>query len=147
MFARRLELGAGLAAGVLGLLIVAFVLFGPVYQTSIGSCTGSQTGSTNCVTQTGTATLAQVNHGYPPLALLYFGVLTVALLGLMVSTVLHWHSGSSRWRRGLQVSTGLLLIVAVLGFDLVVFSVPSLLLALVAAISAERYESPQETGL
>ena len=32
MFSRRLELGSGLAAGVLGLLIVAFVLFGPVYQ-------------------------------------------------------------------------------------------------------------------
>jgi hypothetical protein len=34
-----------------------------------------------------------------------------------------------------------------LGFDLWVLVAPSLLLALVAAIAASRYESPQETGL
>jgi hypothetical protein len=147
MFSRRLELGAGLAAGVLGLLIVAFVLFGPSYQTATASCSGSQAGSLCSATQTGTATLAQVNHGYPPLVLLYFGVLAVVLLSLMVNTILHWRSGSSRWRHGLQVSTGLLVIVMLLGFDLWVFVAPSLLLALVAAIAASRYESPQETGL
>lgn len=147
MFARWLELGAGLASGILGLLIVAFVLFGPVYQAGTAGCFGTQAGNLCSATQTGTATFAQVNHGYPPLALLYFGVLTVVLLSLIVSTVLHWRSGSSRWRRGLQVSTGLLVIVALLGFDLWVLVAPSLLLALVAAIAASRYESPQETGL
>jgi hypothetical protein len=147
MFARRLELGAGLAAGILGLLIVAFVLVGPVYQTATGGCASSQPGSSCSAEQTGTATLAQVNHGYPPLALLYFSVLAVVLLSLMVSTILHWRSGSLVWRRGLQVSTGLLVVVMLLGFDLWVFSAPSLLLALVAAIAASRYESPQETGL
>lgn len=147
MFARRLELGAGLAAGILGLLIVAFVLVGPVYQTATASCSGSQAGNLCSATQTGTATLAQVNHGYPPLALLYFGVLAAVLLGLMVSTVMHWRSGSLVWRRGLQISTGLLVVVMLLGFDLWVFSAPSLLLALVAAIAASRCESPQETGL
>ena len=146
MFSRRLELGAGLAAGVLGLLIVAFVLFGPFYQTATASCAGSQTGSL-CSNQTGTATFAQVNHGYPPLALLYFGVLSVVLLCLIVSTVLYWRSGSSLWRRCLWSATGLLVIVALLGLDLWVLAAPSLLLALVAAIAASRYESPQETGL
>jgi hypothetical protein len=99
MFARRLELGSGKAAGIVGLLIVAFVLFGPVYQTAATSCTSGQAGTICAPTQTGTATLAQVNHGYPPLALLYFGVLALVLLGLIVSTILHWQSGSTLWRR------------------------------------------------
>ena len=146
MFSRRLELGAGLASGILGLLIVAFVLFGPSYQTATGDCPSTQAGSLCSATQTGTATFAQVNHGYPPLALLYFGVLTVVLLSLMVSTIQHWRSGSNLWRRGLQVSTGLLVIVMLLGLDLWVFVAPSLLLALVAAIAAERDEHPMAAG-
>lgn len=146
MFSRWLELGSGLAAGILGLMIVAFVLFGPVYQTATGSCSGSQAGSLCSATQTGTATLAQVNYGYPPLVLLYFGVLTVVLLGLIVSTVLHWRSGSSFWRRCLWSATGLLVIVALLGLDLWVFAAPSLLLALIAAIAASRSEEAHFTG-
>ena len=145
MFSRRLELGSGLAAGVLGLLIVAFVLLGPAYQTATSSCPSGQT-SASCATQTGTATLAQVNNGYPPLVLLYFGVLTVVLLGLIVSTVLHWRSGSSFWRRCLWSATGLLVIVALLGLDLWVFAAPSLLLALIAAIAASRSEEAHFTG-
>lgn len=146
MFSRWLELISGLAAGVLGLLIVAFVLFGPFYQTATSSCTGNQAGSLCSATQRGTATLAQVNHGYPPLALLYFGVLAVVLLSLIVSTVLHWHSGSDLWRRCLWGATGLLVIVALLGFDLWVFSAPSLLLALVASIAASRSEDIHVVG-
>lgn len=146
MFSRWLELGSGLAAGVLGLLIVAFVLFGPIYQTATGSCSGSQAGSLCSATQTGTATLAQVNNGYPPLALLYFGVLAVVLLGLIVSTILHWRSGSAIWRRCLWSATGLLVIVALLGLDLWIFAAPSLLLALVAAIAASRSEETHLAG-
>lgn len=146
MFSRWLELGSGLAAGILGLLIVTFVLFGPAYQTATGSCSGSQTGSLCSATQTGTATLAQVNNGYPPLALLYFGALAVVLLGLIVSTVLHWRSGSSLWRCCLWSATGLLLIVALLGFDLWIFAAPSLLLALIAAIAASRSEEAHFAG-
>ena len=146
MFSRWLELGSALAAGMLGLLIVAFVLFGPVYQTATGGCASNQAGSLCSPTQTGTATFAQVNHGYPPLALLYFGVLTVVLLGLMVSAILHWRSGSSLWRRCLWSATGLLVIVMLLGFDLWVLVAPSLLLALVAAIAAERDERPLAAG-
>ncbi len=147
MSSRWLELGSGLASGILGLLIVAFVLVGPFYQTATASCSGSQAGNLCSATQTGTATFAQVNHGYPPLALLYFGVLAAVLLSLMVSTILHWRTGDNHWRRGLQISTGLLVIVALLEFDLWVLVAPSLLLALVAAIAASRYESSQETGL
>jgi hypothetical protein len=145
MFSRWLELGSGLAAGILGLLIVAFVLFGPIYQTATSSCPSGQT-SASCATQTGTATLAQVNHGYPPLALLYFSALAVVLLGLIVSTVLHCRSGSSFWRRCLWSATGLLVIVALLGLDLWIFAAPSLLLALVASIAASRSEETPFAG-
>lgn len=145
MFSRWLELGSGFAAGVLGLLIVAFVLFGPFYQTATTTCANSQVPAT-CTTQTGTATLAQVNHGYPPLALLYFGALAVVSLSLIVSTVLHWRSGSSLWRRCLWSATGLLVIVALLGLDLWIFAAPSLLLALVAAIAASRSEEAHLAG-
>ncbi len=146
MLSRRLEPGSGLAAGILGLLIVAWVLFGPIYQTATASCASSQTGTRCTPSHMGTATLAQVNHGYPPLALLYFGVLALVLLSLMVSTVLHWRSGRDIWRRCLWSATGLLLIVLLLGFDLWVFVAPSLVLALVAAIAASRYERPTVAG-
>ena len=145
MFSRWLELGSGLAAGVLGLLIVAFVLFGPFYQTATSSCPSGQASAT-CTTQTGTATLAQVNHGYPPLALLYFGALALVSLSLIVSTVLHWRSGSAIWRRCLWGATILLLIVMLLGFDLWPLVAPSMLLALVAAIAASRSEEAHPAG-
>jgi hypothetical protein len=144
MFSRWLELGSGLAAGLLGLLIVTFVLFGPFYQGAVsGSCTVSPSGGSICSPgHTTSATLAQVNGGYPPLALLYFGLLALVLLSLLVSTILHWRSGRSVWRRWLWGTTGLLVIVALAGLDLWVLVAPSVLLALVAAVAAYYHQSP-----
>lgn len=130
---RWLELVSGLAAGFIGLAIIAFTMFGPSY--SGGSCAGD-TGSGGTLCTTSTATFAQVNHGYPPLALLYFGVLAGVLLSVIVSTLLHWRFGGSGLRRCLWATVVLLLLVAIAGFDLWVLMLPSLLLTLVAALAA-----------
>lgn len=130
--ARWLELGCGLAAGVVGLAIIAFVLFGPIYQGAM--CT---TGSDGTVCTSSTAAMAQVNNGIPPLALLYFWTLAGVLLSVMVSTFLHWRFGGSGLRRFLVVTIILLIITAVAGIDLSIFMIPSILLALVAAFAAQ----------
>jgi hypothetical protein len=139
--ARWLELISGLAAGVVGLAIIAFTLFGPVYSTASSdpsSCTYSPAGTTCTGSVYGTATMAQVNGGIPPLALLYFSALAVLLLGLIACTLLHWRLGSHPWRWLLWIVTGLLALVALAGFDLFVLMAPSVLLALVAALAARN---------
>lgn len=133
--ARWFELWSGLAAGGLGLLIIALVLFGPIYQTASQSCSKTSTGTT-CSNVLGWATSTQVNHGIPPLALIYFIALAVVLLSLVASTLLHWRSGSRIWRRFLWATTLLLVLVSLAGFDLAILMVPSILLALGAAGAA-----------
>ncbi len=138
MPSRWLELGSGLVAGIVGLLIVGWVLFGPVYQTATAS-SASGLGDSSA---TGEATLAQVNHGIPLLGLLYFIALSVVLLGVIASTLLHWRLGGRGWRLFLWASVILLFITGVAGLDLWVLSFPSLLLAVVAAVAASRNNGP-----
>ncbi len=139
IIARWLELLSGLAAGIVGLAIIAFAMFGLVYSTASSvqsNCMYSQAGTTCTGSVYGTASLVQVNGGIPPLALLYFSALAVLLLGLIASTLLHWRLGSHLWRKRLWIMAGLLARVALAGFDLFVLMVPSVFLALVAALAA-----------
>ncbi|HEY7355271.1 MAG TPA: hypothetical protein VH590_02360 [Ktedonobacterales bacterium] len=140
--ARWLELGSGLAAGFVGLAIIAFVLFGPSYQG--GMCTGT-TNSDGTVCTTSTATLAQVNGGIPPLALLYFVTLAVLLLGVGASAFMHYRQGSNGWRWCLWTATGLLILVALAVLDQAVLMLPSIFLAIVASLSA-RNNRPVAAG-
>ncbi|HEY7357355.1 MAG TPA: hypothetical protein VH590_12840 [Ktedonobacterales bacterium] len=135
--ARWLELLSGLAAGVVGLAIIAFVLFGPIYQG--GMCTGT-TGSDGTACTTSTATMAQVNGGIPPLALLYFVTLAVLLLGVVASTFMHYRQGSNAWRWCLWTATGLLILVALAVLDQSILMLPSIFLAVVASLSARNNE-------
>ncbi len=132
--ARWLELGCGLASGIVGLVIIAFTLFGPSYQGEVCSSTVGADGATCTPT---TATLAQVNNGIPPLALLYFSALAVLLLVLMVSMLLHWRLGSNLWRRCLWIVSSLFVLVALAGLDLFVLMVPSVVLAFVSLLAAQ----------
>lgn len=134
---RWLELLSGLAAGVVGLAIIGFVLFGPVYQTASGSCTSGLDSSSTCTGSVyGTATMSQVNGGIPPLALLYFVTLAVLLLGVVASTVMHYRQGSNAWRWRLWTVTGLLILVALAVLDQSILMLPSIFLAVVASLSA-----------
>jgi hypothetical protein len=80
--------------------------------------------------------MAQVNNGIPPLAQFYFWFLTGVLLSLIAVTLLHWHLRHNLWRWCLWMVTGLLIFAALAGFDLFVLLVPTVLLALVAALAA-----------
>ncbi len=94
---RRLELLSGLAASIIGLLILAYVLFGPLYN--IASCTGGPNQQTTC-TQ-GTATFLEVNHSLQPITIFYLAFAALALLGVGISAALHSRSGRAVWQIGL----------------------------------------------
>jgi hypothetical protein len=132
--ARWLELGCGLASGIVGLAIIAFTLFGPSYQGEMCTST-ADAGGTTCTPTT--ATLAQINNGIPPLALLYFSALAVLLLALMISMLLHWRSGSNAWRWCLWIVAGLFTLVSLAGLDLFVLMAPSVVLAFVSLLAAQ----------
>lgn len=132
---RRLELISGLASGIIGLLIVGYMLFGPFYHTETGRCTTSSAGTT-CASTSGSASLLQV--GIDPITILYLSILSLALLGVAVTTLLHSRLGTGVWQWCVWITTILLVITAIAGFSLAIFMLPSVLLALVAAVASTR---------
>jgi len=81
---RRFESISGLAAAVLGILALAYALFGQIYR-GIGSSG-----------QSGTASLLQV--GIQPITIAVLAVLLLALIGLVVSSALHSSTGETGWQ-------------------------------------------------
>src|ERR1700730_7351315 len=86
---QRFEAACGLVAALVGCLVLAFTLFGPVY--SFHSCSGN--GSTMRSCQTGTANLLQV--GIQPITLVALCLLLLGLIGVAVSAVMHSRTGAS----------------------------------------------------
>ena len=123
---RWIELGCGLAAGLLGLPIIVGMFVHAVFPTSTNTCVDDPSG-TPC---------SQVNQGIPPLALFLVGASVLLLLGVVVSALLHWHLESAAWRRVLWNATGLLALVTLVGLDIFYLIIPSVLLALGASLAA-----------
>jgi hypothetical protein len=118
---QRLERISGIAAALFGLLALAYVLFGPVYQWTSSSG------------QNGTANMLQV--GIQPTALVAFGILLLALIGVAVSTVLHSHTAENKWRIVLGAATIIIIIFTILTLPSIgLFILPSALLSLVTFV-------------
>jgi hypothetical protein len=138
---RRIERGCGLAAGILGLVALGVALFAPL-ATVTTSCmiTVSSSGAvtTDCSTA-GTKHISIVqNQGFPsllPVVLLF----STILIGIALFAVMHSRSGARVFLVLLWVFTALLLVasfIAILSIGVVFL--PSVLLALVAAIAGSR---------
>src|SRR6202140_4317697 len=102
---RRFEAACGLGAALVGCLVLAFTLFGPLY--SFHSCSGNGTDVSSC--QSGTANLLQV--GIQPITLVALCILLLGLIGVAVSAVVHSRTGGSGWRIVLWVSTVVIVIL------------------------------------
>jgi len=117
---QRLEAACGLVAALLGFPGLAFALFGPVYR--LESSSG----------QSGTANLLQV--GIQPGALIALCILSLGLIGVAVSAVVHSRTGGRGWRIVLWISTAVIVILTLLSLPSIgVFLLPSTLFALLAS--------------
>jgi hypothetical protein len=87
---QRLEAACGLVAALLGFPGLAFALFGPVYR--FESSSG----------QSGTANLLQA--GIQPGALIALCILSLGLIGVAVSAVVHSRTGGRGADRALDIS-------------------------------------------
>ena len=131
----------GLAAGLLGLLALGFVLFGPLYSTSSESCTGGPNGSTCSPTTYGSATFFEVNHSIQPITISYLSFLAVLFVSIAFLATWHSHSGGSVLRASLWVLTGFLALSTCLGMASVgVFFLPGLVLAVIASAAAANQQ-------
>ena len=128
---RKLEAACGLGAALVGCLVLACTLFGPIY--SFQSCSGYVTESSSTSScQTGTANLLQV--GISPVTIVALSILLLGLIGVAVGAVLYSRTGGSGWRIMLWVATFALVILTFLtGFSIGLLLVPSTLLALFAS--------------
>lgn len=126
---QRFERISGLGAVLLGLLALAYVLFGPLYH------------GTSSSGQNNTANLLQV--GIQPMSLVAFGLFLLALIGVVVSAVLHSSAEENKWRILLGGS-----VVVILAFTLLtlpsigLFILPSALLALVTFVLSLLSKKP-----
>src|SRR5258708_6578141 len=117
---QRWEAACGLLAALFGFLGLAYVLFGPVYR--FESSSG----------QSGTANLLQV--GIQPSALIALCILSLGLIGVAISAVVHSRTGGRGWRIVLWISTAVIVILTLLSLlSIGVFLLPSTLFALLAS--------------
>ncbi|HEU5376213.1 MAG TPA: hypothetical protein VFV38_12280 [Ktedonobacteraceae bacterium] len=118
---RRFESISGSLAALFGLVVLAYVLFGPMYQ------------GINSSGQSGTTSLLQV--GIQPVTMIAFSLLLLALVGVAISAILHSRTEGNGWRVLLGIS-----VVVIIAFTLLtlpsigLFIVPSTLLALLAFV-------------
>jgi hypothetical protein len=118
---QRFERISGSGTALLGLLALAYVLFGPLYQ------------GTSSSGQSETASLLQL--GIHPISLVAFGIFLLALIGVVVSAVLHSSTEENKWRIMLGGS-----VIVILAFTLLtlpgigLFILPSAFLALVTFV-------------
>jgi hypothetical protein len=138
--ARILELLSGLAAGVVGLLTLASLLFGPTsrYIKSVTTCTNGFN-SVSC-TSTGLdhVTTGAIQIDLYPLSIFLLSVLALLFAVIAVSASLHSLSGDAPWQACLWTSTGLLvsLLLLTLPPQLALALAPALALAVVASGAA-----------
>jgi hypothetical protein len=136
---RRIELITGLGAGLLGLLGLAYTLFGPTY--SYQEATLNSDGMTSVTS--GTASLLET-QGLQPITMIVLVVLGLLVASVAVGGYLHSQRGLNAGRLLLGVSTALLgfsIVMTGWGFGLTLL--PSWGFALVAAMMADRVKRQQ----
>jgi hypothetical protein len=137
--ARILELLSGLAAGVLGLLTLAFLLFGPTsrYIKSVTTCTSGFRHVSCTSTGLDHVTTGAIQIDLYPLSIFLLSVLALLFAVIAVSASLHSLSGDVPWQACLWASTGLLVIVVLLTLHTLTLALaPALVLAVVASGAA-----------
>jgi hypothetical protein len=152
--ARVIELLSGLAAGMGGLLTLAYLLFGPNshYIKNTMTCSGGP-GSYSC-TSTGpdAITSGAIRIYLFPLSIYLLSILALLFAAIAVSAVLHSRAGAALWQACLWACTLLLAGVLLLTLgSLIVALWPALLLALVASAAAwmvarQRAREGQQQG-
>lgn len=122
---RRNEIVIGVLAGVLGLALLVFVVFGPSYGTS-------STDATTGRTVVGTASMVQI--GLDPRALAFILAMGACMVAVAVASFQHGRGGSA-WLRLLYVGAGLLVVGVFLSIASIgILLLPSTALAVVAAV-------------
>jgi hypothetical protein len=136
---RRIELIAGLGAGLLGLLGLAYTLFGPTY--GYQEATLNSDGTTSM--RSGTASLIEM-HPLQPITIVVVVVLALLVAGVAIGGYLHSRRGSNTGRWLLGVSTGLLgFMVVITGWGFGPTLLPCWSFALIAAMMADRVNRQQ----
>jgi hypothetical protein len=137
---RRIEFIAGLGAGLLGLLGLAYTLFGPTYSYQEIALNSNGTNSTI----SGTASLIET-QSLQPITVIVLVVLGLLVAGVAVGGYLHSRRGLNAGRTLLGIST------AVLGFAIVMTGwgfgpmlLPCWGYALIAAMMADRVKRQQD---
>lgn len=134
--ARVVEGLAGLASGILGLLTLAFLLFGPEsrYVKSVTTCTPIPNGVSCSSTGLDHITSGAIQIDIFPLSIVLLGLTALLFAVVAVGAVLHARTRSPIWQACLWATTGLLLIVVLLTqSELVVALAPALVLAAIAS--------------
>jgi hypothetical protein len=137
--ARVIELLSGLAAGMGGLLTLAYLLFGPNshYIKNTTTCSGGPSNYSCTSTDLDHITSGAIRIYLFPLSIYLLSILALLFAVIAVSAALHSHTGAALWQACLWTSTLLLAGVLLLTLgSLIVALWPALLLALVASAAA-----------
>lgn len=136
---RRIELIAGLGAGLLGLLGLVYTLFGPTYgyqETTLNS-----DGTTSM--RSGTASLIEMQR-LQPITIIVLVVLGLLVVGVAIGGYLHSRRGLNAGRWLLGISTALLgFMVVITGWGFGPTLLPCWSFALIAAMMADRVNRQQ----
>jgi hypothetical protein len=148
--ARMVERVSGVAGGLVGLLTLAYLLFGPAshYTKGVETCTNAPN-SVSCTSTgldhitTGIATGA-IEIDLFPLSIFLMSVVALLFVALAVSAAQHSLSGDGLWQAGLWASTGLVVMLVLLTlYKLAPALAPALVLA-VAASGAAWFAARQQ---
>jgi hypothetical protein len=131
---RRYELISGLGAGIIGILALAYALFGPSYSFERIELRADGTTSTT----SGRASLLET-QSLQPATVIVFVVLALLIVGVAAGAYLHARQGFNGGRWLLGISTAILgLGMIITGFSIGPLLFPSFLLALIATALADR---------
>lgn len=137
---RQLTIALGLAAGILGLLGIVWLCFGPVYPATLVSCVGNPDPphAFNCMASTSWSGLIKWEGGsLAPPTLLYLSLLALAWTGVIVVSVFLCRAGTWRWRLALWSMIGLLAALNLFGPPRTTFFLlPGLTFALLASLAS-----------
>jgi hypothetical protein len=129
----RIEVVSGLLAGLLGLALLAYVVFGPAYDTV--RTAGSRAGVT--WTTRGATSMVQVRLEPPTIAFLI--VMGLCMVGVALAAYRRRHRGGGAWLVLLHVCAGLLVLGVVLSIvSIGLFLLPAAVLAVTAAVAGNR---------
>jgi hypothetical protein len=136
---RVVERLSGLASGIVGLLTLAFLLFGPTshYTKSVTTCTSVPNGVSCTSTGLDHVTTGAIRIDLFPLSIFLLSVVALLFVVLAVSATLHSRSSNTLWQACLWAATGLLVILVLLTLHTLSLALaPALVLAVVASGAA-----------